>query len=209
MFSVRLAVLTECKGQENAGANVHYYCHLASGGGHIDSTNFQLYSLQQAARCWNELIDDMIAYSTIDIVPEYKERLAFILCCFGLSLSQLLGQNCPSPEKERMDLPDKLLGAVLNRASVDKTKKQRLNHTFNDFLSYYGAVRHFGTNKGEGNYRKIDRLTVEQLDRFRRMAIEIWDLVIAMYRNNKENDIEEFKSISDVVQFTELVQHPH
>jgi hypothetical protein len=163
--------------------------------------------LQQAARCWNELIDDMIAYSAIDTVPEYRERLAFILSCFGLSLSQLLGQNCPSPAKERMDKPGNLLSVVLNRASVDKTKKQRLNRTFHDLLSYYGAVRHFGTNKGAENYRKLDRLTVEQLDRFRRMAVEIWDLVIAMYRNNKENDIEEFKSISDVVQFNELVQH--
>ena len=117
-------------------ANMHYYCHLASGEGHIDRTNLQLYSLQQAATCWNELINDMVAYSTIYAVPEYRERLAFILSCFGLSLSQLLGQNCPSPEKERMDQPGNLLSAVLNRASVDKTKKQRLNRSFHDFLSY-------------------------------------------------------------------------
>jgi hypothetical protein len=189
---------------EKGPRNMHYYCHLASGGGHIERTNLQLYSFQEAARCWNELVDEILAYSTIDNVPEYRERLAFILSCFGLSLSQLLGQNNPSPEKERMDQPEQLLSTLLNRTSADQTTKRHLNSMFKDFLSYYGAVRHFGANKGEENYRKLDRLTVELVDRFRRMTIQIWDLIIAMYRKNKQNEIEEFQSIAEVVQFNEL-----
>jgi len=187
-------------------ANMHYYCHLSSGSC-VDTTNLQLYSLQQAAACWNELVD-LGVNRVIDATPHPKEQLAFILNCLGLSLSQLLGQNCPSPEKEKMGQPGDLLSAVLERDSIDKTTKRRLNSTFKDFMSYYGAVRHFGINKGEENYQKLDRLTVKKLDLFRRMTIEIWDIVLAMYRNDEENEIE-IETISEVVQFSELVQHSY
>ncbi len=174
-----------------------YYCHLDSTGS-LEYTNLQLYSLQKAANDWNELVD-LIADHGIDHVDRPRERLVFILSCLGLSLSQLLGQNCPSPEKDKMDQPRVLLGTILIRAGVDRTKQRRLNKTFTDFLSYYGAVRHFGENKNKQNYLTVDQLTFRRLDRFLRMTIEIWDIVIAMYREDQKTDIEDFTSVSDAV----------
>lgn len=103
-----------------------------------------------------------------------------------------------------MDQPGVLLSDVLKRAHVDRTTRRRLTTTFSSFLSYYGAVRHFGKIEGEASYRKIDQLTLVKLDLFRQMTIDIWDVVIAMYRKDKENEFEEFKSISEVVEFREL-----
>lgn len=181
-----------------------YYAHLDSNES-IECTNLQIYSLQKAADDWNKLVD-LIEDHGIDPFDRPKEKLVFILSCLGLSLSQLLGQNCPSPEKEKMDNPGVLLGKILIRARVDQTKRRRLNRTFMEFLSFYGAVRHFGENKNKENYRTIDQLTLKRLDRFFRMTIEIWDIIITMYRGNPENDIDNFSSISDVVKFKDLAE---
>ena len=80
-----------------------YYCHLNSNE-NPEHTNLQLYSLQRAANDWEKLIDS-IKNNRIVLKGHLKERLAFILSCLGLSLSQLLGQSCPSPDKEKMDSP--------------------------------------------------------------------------------------------------------
>lgn len=39
------------------------------------------------------------------------------------------------------------------------------------------------------------------LNRFCRMTIEVWDVVIAMYRDDDQNDLREISSISELVQF--------
>lgn len=178
---------------------MRYYCHLDSPPS-VDKTNLQLYSLQQAAGSWNELIDTL----SDPTIEHNTERLAFILSCLGLSLSQLLGQNCPFPEKQKIDQPGVLLGALLKRASIDRTKRRHLNTTFKSFLTYYGAVRHFGKVESEANFRKDDQLTLEKLDQFRQMTIDIWDVVIAIFRKDKENELDEFRSISEVVEFDKI-----
>jgi hypothetical protein len=172
-----------------------YYAHLDSIL-RLESTNLQLYSLKKAACEWNEVID-LIINDGIGHVDHLKERLAFILSCLGLSLSQLLGQNCPSPEKEKMDNPGILLGKILKDNRVDRTKRRWLNNAFKDFLLYYDAVRHFGENKDQQNYRTIDQLTLKRLNRFVHMTVEIWDIIIVMYRKNPKNKIDDFNSISD------------
>ena len=112
----------------------------------------------------------------------------------------MLGQNWPFKEKEKLDQPDKLLVALLNRASVDRTQRKDLCRAFKDFLSYYGAIRHFGWSK----HRKVTLLTPEKIYRFILLTIEIWDLEIATHRKNPRNKIDEFKSISAVVEFKEF-----
>jgi hypothetical protein len=79
--------------------------------------------------------------------------------------------------------------------------------TFKDFDECYGAVRHFGRNKNDQKYRLVDELTLGKLNRFRHMTIEIWDVVIAKHRKNKDNDLDGFGSISDVVEFKECPQN--
>ena len=78
-----------------------YYCRIDSAG---EETNLQLYSLKQAEKCWNGLVDDIKDVGENN-VPDLKEKLVFILNCFGLSLCQLLGQNWPTPTKTEMDSP--------------------------------------------------------------------------------------------------------
>ena len=128
-----------------------YYCYLDSNE-NLEHTNLQLYSLQKAAIDWNELIDSS---KNNRIVPKghLRERLAFILSCLGLSLSQLLGQNCPSPKKDKMDQPGDLLNTIFINADVDRTKRRHLNKSFEDFLSYYNVIRHFGKNKDGYHFR--------------------------------------------------------
>lgn len=180
---------------------MRYYCHLATSGD-VDSTNLQLYSLQQAARCWNELTEDRAHYSSTDDIPYYTERLAFILTCLGLSLTQLLGQNVPSREKKIMAAAGDLLTALLARAAVDETMKSRLSSEFQDFLSFYNAIRHLGDSGNGEKYRKLDELAIGDLDRFRQMTVQIWNVAIAMYRNDGESEIH-IDAISEVVRFDE------
>jgi hypothetical protein len=172
-----------------------YYCYIDSPSG-IGKTNLQLYSLQQAAKSWNEAVEADGDPAALHVT----ERLAFILNALGLSLSQLLGQNCPSLEKKRMDNPRILLRAVLSRASVDRADFDRLDSTFGHFISYYDPLRHFGKNKDEAHYRKVDELALAKVKEFIRMTVEIWDVVIAIHREDEENEFDDFKSIAEVIE---------
>ena len=184
---------------------MNHFCHLDSSGD-LEHTNLQFYSLKKAADAWNELLDD-VTDAGFDGVDHLRERLTFIVSCLGLSLSQLMGQNCPSPNKEKMDQPGELLSNILNRTSVDRTTKRLLNSTFGDFLKYYGAIRHFGRNLYDKNYEMVQKLTISELDRFRQMTIQIWDLVIGIYRQDEENDIDDdVSSVTDIVSFNRLAE---
>ena len=101
------------------------YCYLDSSG-NIERTNLQLYSLKKAAESWNDLAR-VSSYPDKSEIEDFKERLVFIVNCFGLSLSQLLGQNWPSENQERIDNPDVLLSNILNCSHIEKTEQTRLN----------------------------------------------------------------------------------
>jgi hypothetical protein len=178
-----------------------YYCRLSSPTS-IRDTNLQLYALKKAAEDWNDLVDSIREYG-IDKIDHFTERLTFIISTLGLSLSQLIGQNCPSPEKDKMDQPGEMFSSLVKRACTDRTAHKRLNSTFRDFLACYAAIRHFGQNKNDKNYHTVDQLTLTELNRFRQMTIEIWDLVIAMYHQD-ENLIGELSSVSELIYFREL-----
>ena len=96
------------------------------------------------------------------------------------------------------------MNALLISACIERIKRRSLNRSFEEFLKYYDSIRHFGENKGEQNYRNVDQLTLKRLERFCHMTIEIWDIVIAMYRKNPKNDIDDFRSISELVRFKDL-----
>lgn len=180
-----------------------YYCHLSSPTT-IDDTNLQLYSLEKAAGAWNDLVSAVNELGAKN-VDHFTERVAFIISSLGLSLSQLIGQNCPSPRKKEMDQPGEIFSFLVKRACTDRTKQKRLNKTFRDFLTYYAAIRHFGKNKNDENYNTVDRLSLAELNRFQKMTLEIWDLVIGMYRQD-ENLEGELSSVTEIVKFTELAE---
>jgi len=174
---------------------MRYYCRSFSAGSPL-STNLQLYFLQRAAECWNKL-DQEITERGIDGVKDLKEKQGSIIVSLGLTLSQLLGQNSPSPDKIKMDPPGILLSNFLARSKVDRNTQRRLNKTFGEFLPYYDSVRHFGINKGENHYQTLERLTLAELSRFCCMSLEVWDAVIAMLRDDEQNDLDALGSISD------------
>jgi len=179
-----------------------YYCHSDSAN-NLENTNLQLYSLKKAADEWNELVD-IVNKAGVERVDYLKERLAFITNCFGLSLSQLIGQNSSSSNKNRMEQPSKLFPNLLKGTDSDDVTQEKLKSEFEDFLNYYDAIRHFGKVK----YKSMDELTLSKPDYFRSMTIEIWNLVISKYRKDEGNDIEEFSSISDIVCFEKLTNKP-
>ena len=183
--------------QNLEGKAMTYYCHLNSDNS-IGDTNLQLHSLRKAAENWKELVDEVNEVG-VERVDFFKERLAFITNCFGLSLSQLIGQNSP-PSNNRMDPLSKMFPNLLNGTDLDDVTKEELKRDFEDFLNYYDAIRHFGKVK----YKSMDELTLYKLDNFRNMTIRIWNLVISKYRNDEENEIEEFSSISEIIYFEEL-----
>lgn len=178
------------------------FCYLDSSGD-IDHTNLQLYSLRQAARCWNELAEELSAYGE-EGVEQIKERLVFIVNCLGLSLSQLLGQNWSSKDQKKMDEPGNLLSNILNSSHVKKVDKARLNKGFQDIFRVYGAIRHFGEVKDDENYRIVHELNLSVLKRYKRITVDLWDIVIAIQRSHDLNEIEDFGSIADQVVFEEL-----
>ena len=174
-----------------------YYCHLDSVF-NLQDTNLQLYSLKKAAEEWNGLIYEINEVGC-DGVNCLKERLVFITNCFGLSISQLIGQNSPS-STSRIDSPSKLLPNLLKGTDSDDVTQKRLKSQFVEFLKYYDALRHFGKTK----YNLIEELTLTKLDHFRSLTIEIWNLIITKYRKDKKNDIDDFSSISELICFKEI-----
>jgi len=179
-----------------------YYCRIDSSG---EETNLQLYSLKQAETHWNGLLDEIRKVGE-DRVPELKEKMVFILNCFGLSLSQLLGQNWPYPTQAEMNSPGELLGHILKNSNIDRVNRRRLNKAFQDFLVYYGAIRHFGKTKDDRNYRAVEEITITNLDTFRRMTVEIWDTMIEIFQRDRDNDLDDLRSICDIVYFEEIAQ---
>lgn len=183
---------------------MRYYCRRDSAGSPLN-TNLQLYSLKKAQKDWNDLVK-LSAAQGLNGVQDLTERLAFIVNCLGLSLLQLLGQNSPSPDKDKMDQPGNLLSNILADSRVDQATRHYLNRKFHEFLPYYDSVRHFGRNKDDKHYQNIDRLTPQELDGFCRMTLKIWDTVIDIERAHDQNNFRGFSSFSQEVPFDSIAE---
>jgi hypothetical protein len=179
---------------------MRYYCELDTGET-LARSNLQLYSLERAADCWNELFESGEWYEQ---EGGLTERLAFIVVCLGLSLSQLLGQQNPFPQKERIDSPKILLKEILERWAVDPAKRDQLVNGFEELNEYYDAIRHFGRNKDDGKHRTVDQLTFAKVTEFRDVTTDIWDQLIAAIRRNPKNDIDpRYTSMKFVARFAD------
>lgn len=163
-------------------------------------TNLQIYSLKQAAQYWNALVNDIDATGE-ENVTDLTERAVFILSSLGLSLTQLLGQNWPIPDKSRHNTPGEILGLILKCSHLDKNEIKRLNKGFADLLDSYGSVRHFGENKDLANYASVDDLSITKLKGFVKLALDIWDTVISIQNGNDVNDLAEWRTVKSKVHF--------
>lgn len=168
-----------------------------------DHTNLQLYSLRQAAHSWNDLVDEIGHVGEHD-VSNLKERLVFILSCLGLSLSQLVGQNWPNAEKEKMANPGEILGKILKSADIKRVKCKDLNKRFQEFLNYYGAIRRFGRTKDGQVYARVDEITLSEAARFIELTIEIWDTILSIFKRDRANDLADIPLITEAVCFHRL-----
>lgn len=159
----------------------HYY-HLDSGGEH---TNLQLYSLKQAIRTWKELAAEVQKYG--DEVENIRERCVFVLATLGLSISQLLGQNNPTPSGSVPSPLDLFRSFVQHHAL-----SQDLVERFERFNYFYNGCRHFGkTTTGRG-YRSVDELSFAVAQECYEFGLEVWSVVIEVFRGKRDSDLDEF-----------------
>lgn len=115
---------------------------------------------------------------------------------------QLLGQNSPH-RKEDVDDPKTLFHKVLQDCNVERDTRKRLGKTFDSFIEYYDAVRHFGESIDDRQYKIIEKLTLRELNKFRIMTFEIWDIIIRKYKEDG-HDLNEIRSVTDLVYFQDM-----
>jgi hypothetical protein len=162
--------------------NMAHYYHLDTSG---EDTNLQLYCLKQAMKYWGELQDDLSNYG--EDAPDVRERCVFILSNLGLSVSQLLGQNNPSPSA-KVPYPLELVSAFVDEHGLDPNLKA----DFERFNYFYNGCRHFGRTTNGSGYSKIDQLTLPVAEECYSLGLDLWLAVISVFRQDPKSDLAEF-----------------
>ncbi len=162
--------------------NGSLYYHLDSGG---ERTNLQLFALKEAKRTWHALAIEMQEYG--EDVENLKERCVFALASLGLSIAQLLGQNNPTPEAS-VPAPLEIFRTFVRHHGLPDDLVVR----FERFNYFYNGCRHFGkTTTGRG-YRSVDELTFTVVRECYEFGLEIWSIVIGVFRSQRDSDLEDF-----------------
>jgi hypothetical protein len=164
-----------------------YYYRDTSG----PDTNLQIYALRRAKEEWWEL-DYEIAQVGESGVCDLKERCVFVLAILGLSISQLLGQNNPSPS-ESVPFPIDLFKAFVNAHNLDSS----LIAQFESFNRAYNGVRHFGTTTSGKGHAEADSLTFQAAKRHYEFGLRVWKEVIAVFCKDASNELDDL-DIDDI-----------
>lgn len=159
---------------------MHRYYFIDSSG---EDTNLQLYSLKQAKLHWLALEGDL---AQGDEVEHFHERCVFIICTMGLSVSQLLGQNNPTPS-DRVPSPAKIFGSFIEEYQLDPVLKDQ----FQDFIDTYDHCRHFGLTSDGGRHWQVSQVTFEKTRRLYEFGLRVWASVIDVYRRDPKNELDE------------------
>jgi hypothetical protein len=160
------------------------YCTVSSED--PDSSNFQLFSLRQAFKYWEELPKAKRE------APEIREYLAFIIVCAGTSISQLLGQNAVHPGPGDYVQPPKQLFLKVFGKQHPKRKH------FVEFIDVYDDCRHFGLPK----HPKINALTKKNCQGYLNLIVFLWDEVVNKYLaagHDSGGELADFKTVRDLV----------
>jgi hypothetical protein len=163
------------------------YYHLDSTG---EDTNLQLYAFHHSKRLWKALREDYSRFG--DETADLKERCVLILAVLGLSISQLLGQNC-STIQSRLPGPAKIFKDFVDQHGLDPTLKPR----FDDFIDFYDGCRHFGQTSDGSSHARIDDLSFDETKKCFDFGILIWTTVVGVFRGQNGNDLEEFDPTDD------------
>lgn len=164
----------------------HYY-HLTSDG---PDTNLQLYSLRQAGKYWNDLVDET---STGAYAEDFHERCVFVVCTIGLSVSQLLGQNVPVPDK-RVPSPEKIFQVLSEKHGFDPC----LTVDFKRFIDRYDQCRHFGLTDDGVRHDEVSQVTFDETKWIYEFGLKVWDIVVDAYRRDPASQLDEF-DIEDIL----------
>ena len=156
-----------------------YYCYLDSNG--TTDTNLQLFSLKKAFTEWEELREEYQNHN--ENTENLTERLVFIVACLGLSLTQLLGQNV-KVTNEKMPGPKALLNIFLDGSNYSEKRKSKLKSDFECFIQYYDDCRHFGRNKDDGKWKRINSLDYTIVESFMNTTLDIWNALIGHSRTS-------------------------
>lgn len=158
----------------------HYY-HIDSEG---EDTNLQLHAYRHAKDLWEKLQKEYNEFG--DETEQLKERCVLVLATLGLSISQLLGQNNPTPGKD-VPYPIEIFGDFVEAHRLDP----KLRCRFERFNYFYNGCRHFGRTTGSKGYERIDELTVAVAQECYQFGLEVWRTVIAVYRAEEGSDLNE------------------
>lgn len=156
------------------------YYHLDSDG---EDTNLQLYSLRQATSYWECLREDVAAG---DQVADFHERCVFVICTIGLSVSQLLGQNNPSPS-HRVPPPTSIFETLVRTHSLDPT----LSAKFSEFIGTYDQCRHFGLTHDGTRHFEVSQLTYAKAQQQYEFGLLVWKTIVGLYRKDPQNELDE------------------
>lgn len=156
----------------------HYY-YIDSCG---EDTNLQLYALKQAKLYWAALQHDLTQVEDCDY---FHERCIFIICTMGLSVSQLLGQNNPTPSG-RVPSPKDIFEALVDKHGL----KPELKQVFRDFIETYDRCRHFGLTNDGSRHWHVSQVTLDKTRELYEFGLEVWKAVIDIYRRDPESDLE-------------------
>lgn len=162
---------------------MHRYYYIDTNGD--EKTNLQLYSLKQAKLYWAALEADL-SHNTL--TTDIHERCAFIICTIGLSISQLLGQNHPSPEEGRVTRPKAIFDLLVTKHSLDIALKEK----FKDFIDAYDHCRHFGLTSDNSRHVQVSQITVDKTRELYEFGLHVWQIVIDIYKHDKGCHLEGF-----------------
>jgi hypothetical protein len=159
-----------------------YYCATSYG----DETNLQLYSLRVAKQQWDLL---KLAYAEHgESTRDLKERCVLVLAVMGLSVSQLLGQNEPTPGT-RVDFPIDIFNRFVDAHGLDQDLKAR----FARFNGFYNGCRHFGTTTTGSGYEGVDDLTFVETEQCYEFGLEVWRTVVEVWQKEKDSQLRDFE----------------
>lgn len=139
------------------------------------SSNLQLYSLLQAKRYWNALARDYRRHK--EATGYLTERCVFIVATLGLSVSQLLGQNDPSP-KSRVATPTEIWKRFVAQHRVTDVSTDE----FEQFIDAYNACRHFGVSSGGTGHSRLEQLDFDATRGWYELTLRIWVAVMKALR---------------------------
>ena len=171
-----------------------FYYSITSGG---SDTNLQLESLAVARREWRRLNDERARLTPGQII----QRCAAVCANLGLSVSQLLGQNVPQ-QSEHIDLPQSML-----RKMLAGTGLTRLEETVVSLLDQCEDIRHFGKTAGGKKHTSVAALTFQRTKEYFDATMQLWNVVIARYKQQPMNDLHDFTDIDDAVDNIEQYAH--